>query len=121
MSEDNPKRRRNLRPDWLEEFEKLANDQLEEGTACRQVHPIIESWYRRLIEESEPPESRDAVLQAIACLSTELVNDMPDSLYDLIGADNEEEQDELAFWIQEILMIGRAFQLALDNGELDDL
>lgn len=36
-------------PDWLEEFENLANDQLDEGSACDQIHPIIAAWYKELM------------------------------------------------------------------------
>lgn len=107
------------RPDWLDDFEELANENLSEGSACRQIHPIMESWYERLMNGA-PPESRDSVLQAMACLSTEILFDIPDNLLEAItvgGGDN----DELVSWVQEILMIGRAFQLALDNGSLDDL
>ncbi len=105
----------NQRPKWLDEFEELANEQLGEGSSCRQVHPIIEAWYEQLMD-GEPPGSRPSVLQAIACLSTEIILDMPEEL-DL----DEEDPQELSYWIQEILMIGRAFQIALDSGELDDL
>jgi hypothetical protein len=31
------------------------------------------------------------------------------------------DEDEVALWLQEILMIGRAFERALQNGRLDDL
>lgn len=109
MNEHNP------RPNWLDEFEELANKQLGDGSSCRQVHPIIEAWYTQLME-GEPPESRASVLQAIACLSTEIILDMPEELNM-----DEDDTQELSYWIQEILMIGRAFQLALESGELDDL
>lgn len=109
------------RPHWLDEFEEMANADLNEGSACRQIHPIIQAWYDDLME-SEPPASRDAVLQAIACLSSELMFDMPDKLFQLLHIDdNDVSTSELALWVQEVLMIGRAFQIALDNGELDDL
>lgn len=107
------------RPDWLEEFEQLANEHLNEGSACKQIHPIMERWYDRLMQ-SEPPTSRDSVLQAIACLSTEIVFDMPDELMDVFTIGDGDDV-ELSMWVQEILMIGRAFQLALQSGELDDL
>lgn len=121
-------------PNWLEEFENLANTQLGEGSACKQIHPIIEGWYSRLMN-GEPPLSRPSVMQAIACLSTEIIADMPEDLLELLGLEEDEAEsdeledededeaanNELMFWIQEILMIGRAFQIALDSGELDDL
>ncbi len=106
------------RPKWLEEFELMANERLGEGSACKQVHPIIEAWYDQLME-GEPPDSRDSVLQAIACLSTEIVIDMPEELFEAFV--NGGDQTEFAYWVQEILMIGRAFQIALSAGELDDL
>ncbi|MCB9436919.1 MAG: hypothetical protein H6673_07990 [Anaerolineales bacterium] len=119
-------------PNWLEEFEELANTQLGEGSACKQIHPIIEGWYSRLMN-GEPPQSRPSVMQAMACLSTEIMADMPEDLLELLGLEeddtdsealddmDEAANNELMFWVQEILMIGRAFQMALDSGELDDL
>lgn len=119
-------------PNWLEEFEELANTQLGEGSACKQIHPIIEVWYSRLMN-GEPPQSRPSVMQAMACLSTEIMADMPEDLLELLGLEeddtdsealdelDEAANNELMFWVQEILMIGRAFQMALDSGELDDL
>lgn len=109
------------RPHWLDEFEDMANEDLTEGSACAQIHPIVENWYDDLMEK-EPPASRDAVLQAIACLSSELLFDMPDELFNAFHATDEaDNSEELALWVQEILMIGRAFQIALDKGDLDDL
>ena len=110
------------RPKWLEPYEELANEQLSDdnGSACNQIHPIIERWYDHLMTQ-DPPESRDAVLQAISCLSTELINDMPESLFDAVFSENTVEFDDFALWVQEILMIGRAFQISLEKGELDDL
>jgi hypothetical protein len=105
-------------PDWLDEFEELADDQLGDGSACEQVHPIVEQWYADALEQ-EPPESRDAVLQAMACLSTELIFDSPDGLMEALSEFVDE--DELALWVQHIVMVGRAFQIALDKGDLDDL
>ncbi|NDJ85101.1 MAG: hypothetical protein GYB66_04380 [Chloroflexi bacterium] len=119
----------NESPKWLQEFEDLANERLEHGSACKQVHPIVEAWYERLMD-GDPPSSRDSVLQAIACLATEIVSDMPDEIFDHFLVDeeadeesegSEESEAELAYWVQEILMIGRAFQIALEKGELDDL
>ncbi len=106
-------------PKWLEEIEQLANEQLGEGSACKQVHPIVEAWYDQLMD-SAPPVSRDSVIQAIACLSTEILLDMLDEVPDSLVLDDSDETD-LALWIQQILMVGRAFQQALDSGELDDL
>jgi hypothetical protein len=113
---------KNQRPEWLDEIEALANDQLgeiEDGSACKQIHPIVEHWYEDLME-GDPPESRDSVMQAIACLSTEILLDMPEEVFETL-LEGEVDQLEIAFWIQEILTIGRAFQMALDKGELDDL
>jgi hypothetical protein len=109
------------RPHWLDEFEDMANEDLTEGSACKQIHPIIQRWYDNLMD-GEPPASRDAVLQAIACLSSELLFDMPDRLTEALFIDDRDVTfTETSLWIQEVLMIGRAFQIALDNGDLDDL
>lgn len=115
MSEEKDSKRR---PDWLEEFENLANDQLGEGSSCQQVHPIVERWYTDLLQ-SEPPQSRDSVMQAMACLSTEVMIDTPEELLDKLMEDFSE--DEIARWIEYILMIGRAFEISLRKGDLDDL
>ena len=29
------------RPDWLDDFEDLANEELTDSSACDQVHPIV--------------------------------------------------------------------------------
>jgi hypothetical protein len=82
------------------------------------VHPVVERWYHRLMEQ-EPPTSRDSVLQAMACLSTEILYDAPDELVEEVLKHLDE--DTLAGWIEYILMIGRAFEIALRSGDLDDL
>lgn len=115
MSE-NPNPRKD--PKWLAEFEDLANKELGEGSACEQVHPIIEKWYTDLLE-GEPPESRDSVMQAMACLSTEILFDLPDELLKPILETVDE--DDLAGFIEYVLLVGRAFEIALKKGDLDDL
>lgn len=105
-------------PEWLEEFQQLANDQLGGGSACEQVHPIVERWYQSL-GESEPPASRDSVLQAMACLSTEIMYDTPEEILDEIL--DVIDEDALAGFIEYVLMVGRAFEISLRSGELDDL
>lgn len=107
------------RPDWLEEFETLANERLGNGSACHQVHPIVARWYTDVLRR-EPPASRDSVLQAMNCLSTEIITNMPDELFEALF-DEAVDYDDIALWVQDVLMLGRAFQLALDNGDLDDL
>src|SRR5690606_26382652 len=105
-------------PDWLTEFEDMANDQLGEGSACEQVHPIIESWYTRLLQ-GEPPASRDSVIQAMSCLATEILYDSPEEILSAVMEHVSEE--ELAAFIEYVLLVGRAFEISLRNGELDDL
>lgn len=105
------------KPEWLDEFENLANDKLDSGSSCHQVHPIIENWYATL---AEPPKSRDSVIQAMSCLSTELLTDMPDDIFEALF-DNDLDYEVVIAWVQDILMVGRAFQDALANGNLDDL
>lgn len=106
-------------PDWLEEFEDLANEQLTEGSACAQVHPIVEHWLDGLLS-GDPPESRDAVWQAMSCLTTEIIYQLtPDNILDVVNQNLEE--DEFMAWLESIVLIGRAFEMALANGELDDL
>lgn len=105
-------------PKWLDEFEDLANRELNDGSSCEQVHPIVERWFQRLME-SEPPQSRDSVMQAMACLSTEVLYNTPDDLIESLT--ERMSEDDLANWIEHILLIGRAFESALRNGDLDDL
>lgn len=105
-------------PDWLQEFEELANRKLDRGSSCDQIHPIVERWFNGLME-GEPPESRPSVNQAMACLSTEILHHTPDDLLDSLLEHMSE--DDLALWIEHILLVGRAFEIALDKGDLDDL
>jgi hypothetical protein len=105
-------------PRWLDEFEDLANNQLDEGSSCEQVHPIVERWFQKLVQ-GDPPASRDSIMQAMACLATEILNSSPEYLIE--PAVDEVGEDELAVWIEQILLIGRAFEIALRDGEFDDL
>lgn len=106
-------------PEWLEEFQLLADEQLGEGSACDQVHPIVEQWLAELLE-NDPPASRDAVLQAMACLTSEIIFKVtPDNILDILQEHLEEE--EVSTWLESVVLIGRAFQMALDSGRLDDL
>lgn len=105
-------------PDWLDEFQDLANRELADGSSCDQVHPVIERWYRNLME-NEPPTSRDSVLQAMACLSTEILYDSPEDVLESVLEHIDEEA--LVGWIEYVLMVGRAFEASLHKGELDDL
>ncbi len=108
-------------PDWLDEFRDIANRELsslDESASCEQVHPIVAHWYENLME-GEPPASRDSVLQAMACLSTEILNQIPDDLFDRLMEIVSE--DEMAAWVEYVLMVGRAFEVSLRSGDLDDL
>ncbi len=106
------------KPEWLNEFEELANQQLEDGSSCEQVHPIIAQWYENLLQ-SAPPDSRDSVLQAMSCLTTEIMADIPDDVFTIML--KHVDEDELAGWIEYVLMVGRAFEISLRKGDLDDL
>lgn len=105
-------------PDWLRKIEELANAQLGSGSSCEQVHPIVARWFEKLMD-SDPPDSRDSVVQATSCLATEVLLSSPD---ELMGPLLEHaDEDEVVLWIEQILLIGRAFEIALRAGELDDL
>ena len=105
-------------PEWLEEFPQLADRELGAGSSCEQVHPIVQRWYQELLE-SEPPASRDSVLQAMACLSREILAEAPPAFFD--RETGQMDDDQLAGWVEYILMVGRAFEIALHSGALDDL
>ncbi len=105
-------------PNWLDEFEEMANRELGDGSACEQVHPIVEKWYNELLE-GEPPASRDSVIQAMSCLSTEILYDSPEDVLEAVL--KHVNEDDLAGFIEYVLMVGRAFEIALQKGELDDL
>jgi hypothetical protein len=105
-------------PKWLKDIEELANEQLGTGSSCEQIHPIIARWFEDLME-TDPPESRDSVLQAISCLATEVLYSSPDEMIDPL-LENADE-DDVALWIEQIILIGRAFEIALRKGDLDDL
>ena len=105
-------------PHWLKAFEELANRELGEGSSCEQVHPIVVRWFDQLMD-GEPPVSRDSVMQAISCLATEVLFSSPDHLVNPLL--DHAEEDDVALWIEQILLIGRAFEAALHSGDLDDL
>lgn len=111
---------KNHKLEWLDEIEMLADVVLsqQETSACEQVHPIVERWYKQTLQ-GEPPSARDSIMQAMVCLVTEIMADMPDEIFDVLSANFEEE--EVALWLQEILLIGRAFEHSLQHGEFDDL
>jgi hypothetical protein len=96
----------------------MANRQLGEGSSCEQIHPIMERWFSRLME-GEPPASRQSVMQANSCLATEVLYNSPDYLIEPLLASASE--DEVALWIEQFLLVGRSFEIALNNGDLDDL
>ncbi len=105
-------------PEWLKQIEELANAQLGSGSSCEQVHPIVARWFEQLMD-SDPPESRDSVTQALSCLATEVLYSSPEHLLDPLL--DHADEDEVALWIEQILLVGRAFEIALRKGELDDL
>jgi len=47
------------------------------------------------------------------------LNNSPEYLVDPVV--DEAGEDEMAVWIEQILLIGRAFEIALRDGEFDDL
>lgn len=104
-------------PAWLRDIEELANRELKDGSSCEQVHPHVARWYEQA-HASGPLESRDSILQAMACLSTEVLNSAPDEVLELLDV---EDEDLLMGWIEYVLFIGRAFEHALKRGEFDDL
>lgn len=106
------------RPQWWDEFEEMADQQLEAGASCEQVHPVVERWFDQLMA-AEPPVSRPSVEQALACLTTEILNTAPDDLMESLLESVTEE--DLASFVEQLLHIGRAFERSLQNGELDDL
>src|SRR5690606_26694557 len=101
-------------PDWLTEFEDMANDQLGEGSACEQVHPIIESWYTRLLQ-GEPPASRDSVIQAMSCLATEILYASPEEILSAVMEHVSEE--ELAAFIEYVLLRSEGHTSELQSRE----
>ncbi len=105
-------------PDWLTPFEDMADQQLGHGSSCEQVHPIVERWFAKLME-GNPPAARDSVTQATSCLATEVMFSSPDYLIESML--EHASEDEVAMWIEQILLVGRAFEISLRNGDLDDL
>ncbi len=105
-------------PNWLDEFEDLANQQLEDGSSCEQIHPIVEHWFDELMQ-NDTLDSRPSVIQALACLSTEVLYNSPDEMIESLL--HTMDEDELLIWIEHILLVGRAFESALRSGDLDDL
>ncbi len=112
------KKKKTQDPQWLEEFQHLADEQLGHGSSCEQVHPIVERWFDKLLE-GDPPTSRPSVEQAMACLTTEVMSTLPEEVVETISEVMDEE--EFYVWIEQVLLIGRAFEMSLRDGELDDL
>ena len=120
--DNTPKSPEENQPDWMDDIQDHADrvlGELDSGTAYDQVHPVIASWYDDELEK-EPPESRPAVWQAVACLATEIMMDAEndDSLAPLLESADDEA---VAMWIEHILLVGRAMEISLRNGDLDDL
>ncbi len=112
-------------PQWLDDIQDLANQVLgspDNGSACDQVHPVIARWYDGIQAqmEDEPLEDRPSVWQAVSCLATEIMRDAEadDSLAVLFDVVDE---DMLGMWVEYILLVGRAMETSLNNGDLDDL
>mgnify|MGYP001474793891 CR=1 FL=1 len=107
-------------PDLWEPFNDMADDELPKGSSCEQIHPIIERFFKRLMD-GQPPESRDSVVQAISCLATEVFLSSPDHLVEPLLETVSE--DDICLWIEQILLVGRAFEIALQQGDedLDDI
>jgi hypothetical protein len=103
---------------WLNEFEQMADETLGDGSACDQIHPIVEKWLQEWLESDEPAP-RSSVSQAVACLATEVMNNAPENIISAL-LENCDEDDVLQ-WVQGVLYTGLAFQEALNNGRLDDL
>jgi hypothetical protein len=103
---------------WLNDFERMADEELGDGSACEQVHPIVERWLQEWLD-SELPTPRSSVSQAVACLATEIINNAPEQIVNVLMEHCDE--DDVLQWIQGVLVTGQAFQSALDSGRLDDL
>jgi len=107
--------------DWLEEFERLADEVLSGRKTAPQlevIQPKIKAWYEATLDQDHPDE-RPTLNQALACLTTEIMTDMPTSLFEAL-VDKVDDED-VADWILDILMLGRAFEKALQSGKLDEL
>lgn len=109
-------------PQWMRDLQDMAErklGELGEYSSCEQVHPVIARWYDQELAK-DPPPARDAIWQAISCLASEMVLDAEgdDELKPLTKSIDE---DLLYEWVEHILTVGRALQIAIDKGELDDL
>ncbi len=102
----------------FDEFWRWPTRRLGDGSACEQIHPLFEPCFAAL-NGQEPPPMRPSVEQALSCLATEVLNATPPAILDALVAHNDE--DEVADWVLQVLVIGKAFQQALDTGELDDI
>jgi hypothetical protein len=123
-----PNQPNNEDPHWLEDIQELANKllgSLEDGSACDQVHPVIARWYDSIQAEmaemeDESLEDRPSVWQAVSCLATEIMHDAEAdeslaAMFDVV------DEDMIGMWVEYILMVGRAMETSLHNGDLDDL
>jgi hypothetical protein len=103
---------------WWDDFAEMADEKLGDGSACQQIHPVVEKWFHEWLN-SDIPAPRSAIAQATACLATEVLNDAPESIINVLTEHCDEET--VYQWVQNILATGQAFQMSLDNGRLDDL
>jgi len=103
--------------DWVNSLFSQPSKPVE-PSSCRQVHPIIAAWLSDWLSRT-PPQARPSIQQAIACLSAEVLVVTPPGLRKLFL--EQCDADEVSEWIQDLLVIGQAFQRALDRGQFDDL
>lgn len=103
---------------WLEEYERLAEAILgdQDTRTSKDIHPIVKAWYEETLNTDAFVPSTQLTLQALACLTTEVMTDMPDNIFHQLFFQVEEE--EIIRWVQEILILGRTFEHALKTGQL---
>lgn len=113
-----PDKKPNL--EWLEEFEHLAERILGQttSTATRDIHTYIKQWYEETML-GDFPSAPENVMQALTYLTNEILYDMPESIFKVVAPALDE--DEVAVWLLEILILGRAFERAFQAGHFDNL
>ncbi|HLA43544.1 MAG TPA: hypothetical protein VJZ27_08925 [Aggregatilineales bacterium] len=110
----------NNRLAWLEAFESLANDVLsaEEDATAAQIQILVKNWYENT-QFQENPETDETIQQAMLCLTSEVMADIPERFFQVLSQTVDDE--EVSRWIYSILMMGRFFEQSLQEGRLNDL
>src|SRR5688572_16348061 len=102
-------------PNWILQLQSLVEARLTQRLLPDELYQLIETWFQQCPPPCETEES--PVQDAIACLSAEVIFNMPPELRQIFDFRSGENEETLLRWISEVINLGRCFQEALDKGE----